>query len=291
MLIDMMEGTMRMAPDAGAEQGVATPFVPDYGTAAGTSAPERVEAVEQAQEPAVSEAGTGAAKEQNADEATEQVKTRPWMAQLPKEQRNDPELAKYRTMGEGFKDLQNQVRQLNEELGRLKGEAQTDLKDNGEQPQEGKEVPIKYNDFAVRLSEGNDPMGVYTDSMVEGLEGLGIPQDKAEARIGLMDKAQNTATERFVNEGKKLTETILQRQWGKDYQSKRALMAKGYMALGDGDGSLQKALDEQGASLSPAVWEVLSRVGNLVSEDKAVGSDKGRQAVAKDPDVPVTYTY
>ena len=285
MLTDMMEGKLRMAPDAGAEQGQATPFIPDYGTAAGTSAPERVEAVAQAQEPVVDEAGTGAAEGQNAEEKkAETVQTPAWMAQLPKDMRNNPELAKYRTMGDAFKDLMAQATGKTEE-------ARGSEEPEEAQPQEGKEVPIQYNNFAVRLSEGNDPMGVYTDGMIEGLQGLGIPQDKAEAIIGLMDKAQNTATERFVNEGKKLTETILQKQWGKDYQSKRALMAKGYMALGDGDGSLQKALDEQGASLSPAVWEVLSRVGNLVSEDRAVGSDKGRQAVAKDPDVPVTYTY
>ena len=278
----MMEGTILMAPDAGGEQGAATPFVPDYGTPNGASAPEVGKAVEQAPEAVVDSDGTGAAKMDEAPAAAE-VKTPAWMAQLPKEMRNDPELAKYRTMGDAFKDLKAKAEG--------KGAEPVEAAPEGEQETETKTVPTEYSNFAKRLSDGNDPMGVYTDSMVEGLQGMGIPQSQAEAIIELMDKAQNTATERFVSEGKKLTEQILQRQWGKDYQSKRALMAKGYMALGDADGSLQKALDSQGASLSPAVWELISRVGGLVSEDRAVASVKGAAAQAKDPDMPVTYSY
>jgi len=278
----MMEGTILMAPDAGSEQGVATPFVPDYGTPNGASAPEEVKAVEQAPEAVVDSEGTGAANNSEAP-AEEQVKTPAWMAQLPKEMRNDPELAKYRTMGDAFKDLKAKAEGKDVEPVEAASE--------GVQETEGETVPVKYNDFAKRLSETNDPLGDYSDSMIAGLEGLGIPQDKAERIMELVDSSQNRATEHYVAEGKKYTETILQKQWGKDYQTKRALMAKGFMALGDGDGSLQKALDEQGASLSPAVWEMLSRVGKLVSEDKAVGSEKGRAAVSKNPDIPVTYSY
>lgn len=279
MLTEAMEGAMNQAPEAGTE--VKAPFVPDYGTNSGSSAPETGNAGEQAPQAVVDGQGTGAAENSEADKP--QMQTPAWMAQLPKEMRNDPELAKYRTMGDAFKDLK----------ARAEGNEGKPVAESSEGKQEAGEgsVPVNYNNFAKRLSEGNDPLGDYTDSMIEGMQGLGIPQDKAEAIMELVDKSQNKATEHYVQEGKKFTETILQKQWGKDYQSKRALMAKGYMALGDSDGSLQKALDEQGASLSPAVWELVSRVGSLVAEDKAVTSDKGKQAEQKNPDVPVVYTY
>lgn len=279
MLTEAMEGAMNKAPEADAE--VKAPFVPDYGTNSGSSAPETGNAGEQAPQAVVDGQGTGAAENSEADKP--QMQTPAWMAQLPKEMRNDPELAKYRTMGEAFKDLKAKAGG-----NEAKPTAQSA---EGTQEAEGETVPVKYNNFAKRLSEGNDPLGDYSNSMIEGLEGLGIPQDKAEAIMELVEKSQNKATENYVSKGKQFTETILQKQWGKDYQSKRTLMAKGYMALGDSDGSLQKALDEQGASLSPAVWELVSRVGSLVSEDKAVTSDKGKQADQKNPAVPVTYTY
>lgn len=279
MLTEAMEGAMNQAPEAGTE--VKAPFVPDYGTSSGNSAPETGNAGEQAPQAVVDGQGTGAAE--NSEAVKQEVQTPAWMAQLPKEMRNDPELAKYRTMGDAFKDLKAKAEGKDVEPVEAASE--------GVQETEGETVPVKYNDFAKRLSETNDPLGDYSDSMIAGLEGLGIPQDKAERIMELVDSSQNRATEHYVAEGKKYTETILQKQWGKDYQTKRALMAKGFMALGDGDGSLQKALDEQGASLSPAVWEMLSRVGKLVSEDKAVGSEKGRAAVSKNPDIPVTYSY
>ena len=281
MLTDMMEGRILMAPDEGGSPA-ASPV--DYGTANGSSAPDMGNAAEQAESGTVSPEGTSAA-ENTGEQAGETAQSPAWMAQLPKELRNDPELARHRTMGEAIKYLK-------EEASKGKG-AQEEKPEQGqgqEASQPGEKVPVKYENFAKRFSDRTDPFGNVTDELVNALQESGIEQSMAEGLVEKLDKAFSTGTEKLVQEGVKHTEAVMRRQWGKDYESNRRSMTKGYQALGDSDGSLQKRMDSDGASLSPAVWELLSRVGRLVSEDKATSSHMG-QTQARNPEVPVEYPH
>lgn len=281
MLTDMMEGRVLMAPDAGAD--LAAPPV-DYGTGNSTSAPDSGNAAEQADAGAVSPEGTPAANSPEDSAAEETVQSPAWMAQLPKDLRNDPELAKHRTMGEAIKYLKEQA-----SAGKEAQEGQQEAQVQDAQPA-GEKVPVKYENFAKRFNDRNDPFGNVTDELVGALQQSGIEQSVAEGLVETLDKAFSAGTDKLVQEGVRHTEAVMRKQWGKDYESKRRSMTKGYQALGDTDGSLQKRMDSEGASLSPAVWELLSRVGRLVSEDNSVSSRAG-QMQPRDPDVPVTYTY
>ena len=275
-----MEGHVFLAPDDGAES--ATMPV-DYGMGSGGSAPETGNAVAQADNTgAVSTEGTQAANEVKADQ--EAVQTPAWMAQLPKDLRDDPELAKHRTMGDAIKYLQAEASKGKSESASDEGKATPTQ--NGE----AETVPVKYENFAKKLSTENDPFGNITEGLVGTLESLGVPQAQAEAIMDGIDKAQGESYSKLVEQGSKYTEAVMKKRWGRDYETNRRLMAKGYQALGDTDGSLQKNLDREGASVSPAVWEMLARVGRLTAEDSAPGSRAG-QSTPHDPDMPVTYTY
>lgn len=282
MLKNMMEGHIFLLPDGGAELA-ASPV--DYGTGSGVSAPDMGQAAEQTEtSPAVSREGADAVatNEGNTDAGT--VQSPAWMAQLPKEMRNDPELAVYRTMGEAIKDLKAKAKENEATSGAQEqgGDAQTA---SGEQA-----TPINYENFAKHLSDNNDPFGNITEGLVETFQKLGIPQNQAEAIIESIDASQSKGVDEMIKQGVKHTETVCRQRWGKDYESNRRAMARGYQALGDTDGSLQKMLDQEGASLSPAVWEVLARVGRMTAEDTPSSSRAG-QSQARNPEVPVTYTY
>ena len=274
-----MEGHVLLAPEGGADMA-GCPV--SYGTENGGSAPETGNAVEQAENKgAVGTEGTQAANESKAD--TGAVQTPAWMAQLPKELRDDPELAKYRTMGDAIKYLQAEA---------SKGKEEHPVAGKDDQAQEGnaESVPVKYENFAKKFSDRTDPFGNLTDELVNALQESGIEQSVAEGLVDRLDKAFTDGASKMVQEGFRHTEAVLKKRWGKDYETNRRLMAKGYQALGDNDGSLQKALDQEGASLAPAVSEMLCRVGRLVAEDNAAGSRAG-QTKPRDPDMPVTYKY
>lgn len=284
MLRDMMEGHVLLAPD-GAEIPAGSPV--DYGNGGVTSAPEMGKAVEQAgTAPAVSGEGEAPATEEGNTVATA-VQTPAWMAQLPKEMRDDPELAKHRTMGEAIKYLKAEASK-----GNSQPESDAQAHQGGDAPEASGEqaTPINYENFAGHLSENNDPFGTITEGLVSKMQELGIPQAEAENILTAIDKAQTSGLERMVQEGSKHTEAVCRKRWGKDYESNRRAMARGYQALGDSDGSLQKMLDSEGASLSPAVWELLARVGRMTAEDSASTSRAG-QGEPRNPEVPVTYIY
>lgn len=283
MLTNMMEGRLFLAPDTGADPAVCPV---DYGTD-GSSAPESGNAAAQAENTgAVSPEGTDAAatsSEGGAEGAAATQQQSPaWMAQLPKDLRNDPELAKHKTMGDAIKYLKEQA-----STGKEAQEEQKNAQEQNTQPT-GEKGPVKYENFAKRFNDSNDPFGNVTDELVGALQESGIDQSVAEGLVEKLDKAFTVGTEKMVQEGVKHTETVMRKQWGKDYDARRRAMAKGYMALGDTDGSLQKAMDSEGASLAPSVWELLSRVGNMVAEDNSVSSHLG-QGKAHNEEVPVDY--
>lgn len=191
-----------------------------------------------------------------------------WMAQLPDDLKGNEQLSKFATMGEAFKSLmENQDK---------KAEAQ---------PTEVK--PIAYENFDKKLADSYDPLG----EIGEGLKGIfqnkGISQKDAEDIFDAFSEVYGKAYENLLNKGKSLCEQRCKEQWGKDYETKRALMAKGYLAVGDSE--FQKSLDDTGASCLPEVWELLARVGNLVSEDTKTSSNSQGGPTARST-VPIDYS-
>ena len=196
-----------------------------------------------------------------------------WMSQLPADLKGNEQLSQYATMGDAIKALMA--------AGEKKDEPAK--KDNAE--------PVKYENFAKKFETDDDPLGDIGAGLVEHLQKKGVSQSEAEELFDSLSATFKTAKGNMLTKGKELCEKAVKAQWGNEYDAKRALMAKGYQALGDSDGSLQKALDQSGASLAPAVWELLSRVGQLVSEDDGTPFRGTGAAGKQNPDgVPVDYS-
>ena len=193
-----------------------------------------------------------------------------WMAQLPGDLKTNEQLSRYATLGDAIKSL-------------MEGNKQQE-----EPKQPEKAEPVKYENFAAKFSPEDDPLGDLGTGVTEYLQGKGIPQKDAEDLVTALSGVMATAKESMISKGRELCEKAVRAEWGNDYDSKKALMARGYQALGDTDGSLQKALDACGASLTPAVWELLSRVGQLVSEDQ--GSPYSGRGSGRSGGVPVDYS-
>ena len=172
-----------------------------------------------------------------------------WMAQLPNDLKDNEGLAQYKTLGDAIKGLMGE-------------KAET-------KPVEAKKEPAKFENFSKKFDTSVDPFGNLTEKTVKYMEGKGMTQTEAEEFFDAMSENYKSAQKEMIEKGREYCEKAVKAQWGNDYEAKRNLMVKGYQALGDTDGSLQKALDTSGASLAPAVWELLSRVGAIVSEDGA----------------------
>ena len=193
-----------------------------------------------------------------------------WMAQLPNDLKTNESLSQYKTLGDAIKGLMEGKETPKEET---------------------KKEPVKYENFSKKFESVVDPFGDFGENLKSYLEGKGFSQADAEEFFDKMGENFATSRKNMLEKGKEYCEKAVRNIWGKDFDTKRNLMAKGYQALGDTDGSLQKALDESGASLAPAVWDLLARVGALVSEDN--GSPlKGTAGGGKSlPDgVPIDYS-
>lgn len=218
-----------------------------------------------------SEVQTGKPEGENAGKGA----TPAWMAQLPGDLKTNEQLSKYATLGDAVKALM------------AAGEQQ----DQPEEKQQEKVGPVKYENFAKKLEFDDDPLGEIGSGLAGCLEAKGISQKDAEDIFDAFSGSLKTAKGNLMSKGRELCEQAVKAQWGKEYDTGRALMAKGYQALGDTDGSLQKALDNCGASFAPAVWELLRRVGALVSEDDGTPFQGTGAARKQNPDgVPVDYS-
>lgn len=207
-----------------------------------------------------SENGTGSA-----------APTPAWMAQLPNDLKDNEGLAQYKTLGDAIKGL----------MGNKTEPAK----------QETKKEPAKFENFSKKFDTSVDPFGNLSEMTVKYMEGKGMSQEEAEEFFDAMSDNYKVAQKEMIEKGREYCEKAVKAQWGNEYESKRNLMSKGYQALGDTDGSLQKALDESGASLAPAVWELLSRIGALVSEDNGSPVRGTGGAGKKLPDgVPIDYS-
>ena len=198
--------------------------------------------------------------------------SRPWMAQLPDDLKVNAELAKHATLGDYVKST------LAAKPDGKEGEVET--------PPAQKE-PVKYT-FEKSLDADSDPFGTITGSLRETLEGSGVPEDVAVKVIDSLMGAQASSMKQLVETGKDWCEGQLKKTWGSEYKEKRAAMTRAYVALVEPGSELAAALDRTGASINPAVAELLSRIGSSIGEDGALPSNRSGGAGGKSR-VPVTY--
>lgn len=191
-----------------------------------------------------------------------------WMAQLPNDLKNEADLQKFATLA----DYVRSTRQPDGNEGA------------------GKETaPVKYENFEKSLGTELDPFGWVGDSLKETLENAAIPKEVAEGIFDSLVESQNNSIEQLVEKGKDWCEAQLKKNWGADYEAKRAAMSRAYVALVESDKDLATDLDRSGASINPAVAELLSRIGQSIEEDGSIGSNRSAARNARDPKVPVKY--
>lgn len=178
-----------------------------------------------------------------------------WMSQLPDDLKGNENLAQYKTMGDAFRSLMTD------------NTHKTD-----EKPSEETKQQVEYSKFNKTIESAYDPLGDYQVEYEALFKERNIPQEEAEGLIERINGINGKVYANILEKGRDIVDKQVRELWGKEYESKRALMARGYKALGDEDGKLQEMLDKSGASLNSAVWEMLSRVGRLVGEDSQSGS-------------------
>jgi len=193
-----------------------------------------------------------------------------WMAQLPSDLKTDPDLAKYATLGEFVKST--------------KGKSDGNKAPDGEAK---KTEPVKYR-FEKSLGEESDPFGLITGSLKETLEASQVSEEVALKVIDALDKAQKGSTTQLVEKGKTWCEAQLKKSWGDQYEANRKAMTRAYVSLVGQGTDLAAALDRTGASINPAVAELLSRIGKSIKEDGSVPSNR-TGGTGRNPRVPVHY--
>lgn len=195
-----------------------------------------------------------------------------WMSQLPNDLKNESDLQQYATLA----DFVRSTRQAKDDGSKEGGEAAKEIE------------PVNYEGFEKSLDADSDPFGVITESLKTTLEVSGIPKEVAEKVFDALSEAQNGSMQQLVDKGKDWCEAQLRKSWAEQYETKRRAMSRAYIALVQSDSDLAKALDRTGASINPAVAELLARIGQSIEEDGSIGSN-ATGSKARNPKVPVRY--
>lgn len=195
-----------------------------------------------------------------------------WMAQLPNDLKNESDLQRYASLA----DFVRSTRQTKPD-GSEDGEGTT------------KETePVVYDKFEKSLDADSDPFGVISESLKTTMEASSVPKEVAEKVFDALSEAQNGSMQQLVEKGKDWCEAQLKKSWADQYDSKRKAMSRAYIALVQSDKDLANALDRTGASINPAVAELLSRIGESIEEDGSIGSN-ATGSKGRNPRVPVNY--
>ena len=94
-----------------------------------------------------------------------------------------------------------------------------------------------------------------------------MSQAVAEKIFDTLSEGHKGTMSDLLTKGKDWCEAQLKKSWGDQYEAKRKAMTRAYIALVQSDKDLAGALDRTGASINPAVAELLSRVGESIKED------------------------
>ena len=182
-----------------------------------------------------------------------------WMAQLPNDLKNEADLQQYATLADYVRSTR----------------AKSDGSEGpGSNTKETK--PIQYENFEKNLDADSDPFGVISESLKTTLQEAGVPEEVAEKVFDAVSAGQEGSTKQ------------LKKTWGDKYDEKRKAMSRAYIALVQPDENLASALDRTGASINPAVADLLARIGESIREDGSFPSNT-TTARGKNPKVPVHY--
>lgn len=197
---------------------------------------------------------------------------KPWMAQLPGDLKTNEYLSQFPTQGAAIKALM---------------EAKDAVKQpEPEKKEEAAAEPVKYENFGAKLATEDDPLGYIGNGLADYLQGKNIQQKDAEDLVNAFSGVLSSAKTEMLKKGRELCEDAIRAEWGKDYDTKRAFVARGVQAV-DPDGTLQAKMDSSGVSLMPVFWEFCSKVGQLVAEDRGTPySAPGK----KQGGVPIDYS-
>jgi hypothetical protein len=195
-----------------------------------------------------------------------------WMAQLPNDLKDEADLQQYATLADFVRSTK---------------QAKTDGSEGTEGDTKETE-PITYEEFEKSLDADSDPFGVISESLKTTLESSSVPKEVAEKVFDAISKAQNGSMQQLVERGKDWCEAQLKKSWADQYDAKRKAMSRAYIALVQSDKNLADALDRTGASINPAVAELLSRIGESIEEDGSIGSNT-TGSNGRNPRVPVNY--
>lgn len=195
-----------------------------------------------------------------------------WMAQLPNDLKNEADLQKYATLADFVRSTK---------------QAKADGSEGDGNKAKATE-PVTYENFEKSLDTDSDPFGVISESLKTTLQESGVPQAAAEKIFDAVAKSQDGSMKQLIEKGKDWCEAQLKKSWGDQYETKRKAMSRAYVALVQADESLATALDRTGASINPAVAELLSRIGESIREDGSIGSNTTRSNTGN-PRVPVKY--
>jgi hypothetical protein len=194
-----------------------------------------------------------------------------WMAQLPNDLKNEADLQQYATLADYVRST------------RAKNDGS---EGSGSNTRETK--PIQYENFEKSLDADSDPFGVISDSLKTTLQEAGVPEEVAEKVFDAVSAGQEGSTKQLIEKGKDWCEAQLKKTWGDKYDEKRKAMSRAYVALVQPDENLASALDRTGASINPAVADLLARIGESIREDGSFPSNTTASR-GKNPKVPVHY--
>ena len=199
-----------------------------------------------------------------------------WMAQLPNDLKVNTDLQKYATLADFVRSTQT---------------VESDGNEGDGDHTSRKTEPVKYEKFEKSLGDDSDPFGLIGTSMREVLESSQVPQEVAEKVFDKLAESHSGTTRQMIEKGKDWCEAQLKtdKWWGADYEENRKAMARGFNALSKENPDLAKALDETGASINPAVADLVARIGRSIKEDGSIGSNQTGGSGRRNSAVPVRY--
>lgn len=197
--------------------------------------------------------------------ATTEPALKKWKAQLPDKWKKDARLDKYNSLDEAMGDL-------------LDGSV---VKPQVKEEVQGTEPVLDY-ELPKSLSEDIDPSGVFHQNMQGAVKNLKLPKEQAETVYKAFVDSYKKAESDLRTKGAEICEAQLKKQWGEKYESKLQHMQRAYNHLVPKGSALEKGLKDTLAENNPFVVELLSTIGESISEHNpprstAVGKELERK--------------
>lgn len=138
------------------------------------------------------------------------------------------------------------------------------------------ESPDKYSKPEVKLAEGLEMDETAINDALKTFYKAGLTQKQADSVLGFYSNLINNQVEKANKEAEKgriESENSLKSEFGDKYDEKLDIARSVIKKFGDDD--LINLLEGTGLGDSPVVIKLLSRVGDAILEDKAIGKGQG----------------